>query len=162
MNQKLTKILRSGKDIWEKLMKMSWTSKVLKYLLWHRQIFMGSGVVKRFNLNTYILFFFFQDIRNFSIAVVGVGGVGSVTAEMLTRCGIGKVFISNYCCFGYYWKNKRKEIGTSLPSPLQHVDYVFNLSCSLLLGDMHVCTYLCNLSIICSDIDHVCVCLVIH
>ena len=26
-----------------------------------------------------------------TVAVVGVGGVGSVTAEMLTRCGIGKV-----------------------------------------------------------------------
>lgn len=25
------------------------------------------------------------------MAVVGVGGVGSVAAEMLTRCGIGKV-----------------------------------------------------------------------
>ena len=25
------------------------------------------------------------------MAVVGIGGVGSVTAEMLTRCGIGKV-----------------------------------------------------------------------
>ena len=25
------------------------------------------------------------------MAVIGVGGVGSVTAEMLTRCGIGKV-----------------------------------------------------------------------
>ena len=25
------------------------------------------------------------------MAIVGVGGVGSVTAEMLTRCGIGKV-----------------------------------------------------------------------
>jgi len=32
-----------------------------------------------------------QQIRNFSVAVVGIGGVGSVTAEMLTRCGIGKV-----------------------------------------------------------------------
>lgn len=28
------------------------------------------------------------------MAVVGVGGVGSVAAEMLTRCGIGKV-VSN-------------------------------------------------------------------
>ena len=27
------------------------------------------------------------------MAIVGVGGVGSVTAEMLTRCGIGKVKI---------------------------------------------------------------------
>lgn len=38
------------------------------------------------------------------MAVVGVGGVGSVTAEMLTRCGIGKViqpfslFIQDLCC----------------------------------------------------------------
>lgn len=32
-----------------------------------------------------------QKIRDYTVAVVGVGGVGSVTAEMLTRCGIGKV-----------------------------------------------------------------------
>lgn len=36
-------------------------------------------------------FLFYQKIRTFTVAVVGVGGVGSVTAEMLTRCGIGKV-----------------------------------------------------------------------
>ncbi|CAN8024257.1 unnamed protein product [Ixodes persulcatus] len=35
--------------------------------------------------------FLLQAIRTYTIAVVGVGGVGSVTAEMLTRCGIGKV-----------------------------------------------------------------------
>lgn len=35
----------------------------------------------------------YERIRNMTIAVVGVGGVGSVTAEMLTRCGIGKVKI---------------------------------------------------------------------
>ncbi len=28
--------------------------------------------------------------------MVGVGGVGSVTAEMLTRCGIGKVLQTVY------------------------------------------------------------------
>ena len=33
----------------------------------------------------------YEHIRQCSVAVVGVGGVGSVTAEMLTRCGIGKV-----------------------------------------------------------------------
>lgn len=33
----------------------------------------------------------YEKIRDLSVAVVGVGGVGSVTAEMLTRCGIGKV-----------------------------------------------------------------------
>ena len=33
----------------------------------------------------------FQRIRDYTVASVGVGGVGSVTAEMLTRCGIGKV-----------------------------------------------------------------------
>lgn len=33
----------------------------------------------------------YEKIRDYTVAIVGVGGVGSVTAEMLTRCGIGKV-----------------------------------------------------------------------
>uniref|UniRef100_A0A8C6UXR8 Ubiquitin-like modifier-activating enzyme 5 n=1 Tax=Neogobius melanostomus TaxID=47308 RepID=A0A8C6UXR8_9GOBI len=35
-------------------------------------------------------------IRTYTVAVVGVGGVGSVTAEMLTRCGIGKLLLFDY------------------------------------------------------------------
>ena len=35
-------------------------------------------------------------IRNFSVVIVGVGGVGSVVAEMLTRCGIGKLILYDY------------------------------------------------------------------
>ena len=38
----------------------------------------------------------YEDIRNFTVAVIGVGGVGSVTAEMLTRCGIGKLILFDY------------------------------------------------------------------
>jgi len=38
----------------------------------------------------------YEQIRSFSVAVVGVGGVGSVTAEMLTRCGIGKLILFDY------------------------------------------------------------------
>ncbi|RVE54516.1 hypothetical protein evm_001001 [Chilo suppressalis] len=38
----------------------------------------------------------YQKIRNFTVAVVGVGGVGSVTAEMLARCGIGKLILFDY------------------------------------------------------------------
>ena len=30
------------------------------------------------------------------MAVVGIGGVGSVAAEMLTRCGIGKLLLFDY------------------------------------------------------------------
>jgi len=37
----------------------------------------------------------YEDIRKYTVVVVGVGGVGSVTAEMLTRCGIGKVVLVN-------------------------------------------------------------------
>lgn len=38
----------------------------------------------------------YERIREFSIAIVGIGGVGSVTAEMLTRCGIGKLILFDY------------------------------------------------------------------
>ncbi|KAH9493720.1 Ubiquitin-like modifier-activating enzyme 5 [Dermatophagoides farinae] len=38
----------------------------------------------------------YEEIRQFTVAIVGVGGVGSVTAEMLTRCGIGKLILFDY------------------------------------------------------------------
>lgn len=38
----------------------------------------------------------YQDIRTFTIAIVGIGGVGSVAAEMLTRCGTGKLILFDY------------------------------------------------------------------
>jgi molybdopterin/thiamine biosynthesis adenylyltransferase len=38
----------------------------------------------------------YEDIRKFSVIIVGVGGVGSVAAEMLTRCGIGKLILFDY------------------------------------------------------------------
>jgi len=38
----------------------------------------------------------YEKIREYTVAVVGVGGVGSVTAEMLTRCGIGKLVLFDY------------------------------------------------------------------
>lgn len=38
----------------------------------------------------------YEAIRTFTVAVVGVGGVGSVAAEMLTRCGIGKLILFDY------------------------------------------------------------------
>lgn len=38
----------------------------------------------------------YEDIRSYTVVIVGVGGVGSVTAEMLTRCGIGKLLLFDY------------------------------------------------------------------
>lgn len=38
----------------------------------------------------------YERVRQKTVAVVGVGGVGSVTAEMLTRCGIGKLLLFDY------------------------------------------------------------------
>lgn len=38
----------------------------------------------------------YEKIRQFTVIIVGVGGVGSVAAEMLTRCGIGKLILYDY------------------------------------------------------------------
>lgn len=38
----------------------------------------------------------YERIRNKAVAIVGVGGVGSVTADMLTRCGVGKLILFDY------------------------------------------------------------------
>ncbi|XP_027120022.1 ubiquitin-like modifier-activating enzyme 5 [Coffea arabica] len=38
----------------------------------------------------------YERIRQFSIAIVGIGGVGSVAAEMLTRCGVGRLLLYDY------------------------------------------------------------------
>ncbi len=38
----------------------------------------------------------YEEIRKFSIIIVGLGGIGSVAAEMLTRCGVGKLILFDY------------------------------------------------------------------
>lgn len=38
----------------------------------------------------------YEQIRQKTVAIVGIGGVGSVAAEMLTRCGIGKLILFDY------------------------------------------------------------------
>eukprot|EP00753_Platysulcus_tardus_P005269 PLAT13116.1.p1 GENE.PLAT13116.1~~PLAT13116.1.p1 ORF type:complete len:424 (-),score=127.38 PLAT13116.1:74-1306(-) len=35
----------------------------------------------------------YEDIRKASVMIVGIGGVGSVAAECLTRCGVGKLLL---------------------------------------------------------------------
>ena len=38
----------------------------------------------------------YESIREKTVIIVGVGGVGSVAAEMLTRCGVGKLILFDY------------------------------------------------------------------
>ena len=38
----------------------------------------------------------YDRVRDFSVAVVGIGGVGVGVVEMLTRCGVGKIIIYDY------------------------------------------------------------------
>ena len=38
----------------------------------------------------------YEKIREYSVIIIGVGGIGSVVAEMLTRCGLGKLIIYDY------------------------------------------------------------------
>ena len=65
----------------------------------------------------------YQRIREYTVAVVGVGGVGSVTAEMLTRCGIGKVKRDvYYCTMEYYaFKLTYRMKGPTIYDTVKHV-----------------------------------------
>ena len=38
----------------------------------------------------------YADIRNKGVLIVGLGGIGSVAAEMLTRCGVGRLVVVDY------------------------------------------------------------------
>jgi len=38
----------------------------------------------------------YENIKQLSVIIVGIGGVGAVAAEMLTRCGIGKLILYDY------------------------------------------------------------------
>jgi ubiquitin-like modifier-activating enzyme 5 len=38
----------------------------------------------------------YEDIAKHTVVIVGVGGVGSVASEMLTRMGIGKLILYDY------------------------------------------------------------------
>ena len=47
----------------------------------------------------------YEKIRSFAVLIVGIGGVGSVVAEMLTRCGIGKLLLFDYDkVWGTHWR----------------------------------------------------------
>lgn len=38
----------------------------------------------------------YERITTFTVAIIGIGGIGSVTAEMLARCGIGRLILFDY------------------------------------------------------------------
>lgn len=38
----------------------------------------------------------YERVRDLSVLIVGLGGIGSVAAEMLTRCGVGKLIMYDY------------------------------------------------------------------
>ncbi|KAF0988820.1 hypothetical protein HZS_808 [Henneguya salminicola] len=38
----------------------------------------------------------YEKITEYTIVIVGVGGIGSVAAEMLVRCGVGKLIIFDH------------------------------------------------------------------
>ena len=38
----------------------------------------------------------YERVREFSVAIVGIGGVGVSVCEMLTRCGVGKIILYDF------------------------------------------------------------------
>jgi ubiquitin-like modifier-activating enzyme 5 len=54
------------------------------------------GIVENYEVSEVPSELIEQRIRDFSVAIIGLGGVGSVAAEMLARCGIGKLLMFDY------------------------------------------------------------------
>jgi len=38
----------------------------------------------------------YERIKDCTVVIIGIGGIGSVTAEMLARCGIGRLILFDY------------------------------------------------------------------
>lgn len=54
----------------------------------------------------------YERIRDVTVAVVGMGGVGSVAAEMLTRCGVGRLLMYDYDKVCSCTRNGRQMLGS--------------------------------------------------
>ena len=73
----------------------------------------------------------YERIRDQTIAIVGIGGVGSVAAEMLTRCGVGRLLMYDY-----------DKVSASIAVPLLAIQPY--LSCHILVHIIMV--VLCHMS----------------
>ena len=85
----------------------------------------------------------YEKIAELTIAIVGVGGVGSVAAEMLTRCGIGRLLLFDYdkvelanmnrlfyrpCHSGQYKVEAAAETLKSINPDVEIATYNFNIN----------------------------------
>lgn len=61
----------------------------------------------------------YERVRDFSVALVGIGGVGVSVVEMLTRCGVGKILIYDYDTIELANMNKCGAAPAFCASPIQ-------------------------------------------
>ncbi|XP_045481517.1 ubiquitin-like modifier-activating enzyme 5 [Harmonia axyridis] len=84
LRKKIEELERKNNVVRQKIPEMS--SKVVDSNPYSRLMALKKmGIVKNY-----------EQIRTYCVAIVGIGGVGSVAAEMLTRCGIGKLLLFDY------------------------------------------------------------------
>ncbi|KAL3903054.1 MAG: hypothetical protein SGPRY_011825 [Prymnesium sp.] len=80
------KIDTMSPDVTESNVRSSCSIELLLMMPYSRLMALKSmGVVKNYDR-----------VREFSVAIVGIGGVGVSVVEMLTRCGVGKIIIYDF------------------------------------------------------------------
>ena len=85
----------------------------------------------------------YERVRDFSVAVVGIGGVGVGVVEMLTRCGIGKLVIYDFDTIELANMNKMfyrpEQSGWNKTMACRHYCSELNPDTSFEVHNMNVC-----------------------
>ena len=86
----------------------------------------------------------YERVRDFSVAVIGIGGVGVGVVEMLTRCGLGKIIIYDFDTIELANMNKMfyrpEQSGWNKTMACRHYCSELNPDVSFEVHNMNICS----------------------
>ena len=86
----------------------------------------------------------YERVREFSVAIVGIGGVGVSVCEMLTRCGVGKIILYDFDTIELANMNKMfyrpEQSGWNKTMACRHYCSELNPDVSFEVHNMNICS----------------------